>query len=119
MIARGPSLRTSPTAPAGPLAGPAAPVSLRGLRLAALAFATIDREGPEVLAYAVDVEGWRHELARSSAPTHTPCRHVQLFADLLVRGLRAPHPIVVDVDRCPLLALRVRAAFGPRARIVA
>ena len=91
---------------------------LRGLRIAGLAFETIDRDGPAVRAYCVDVDGFEHELALHAAPTHSPCRHVQVFSDLLVRGLRAPHPIVVAVDGCPLLALRVRAAFGARARLL-
>ena len=71
-----------------------------------------------IRVYCVDVDGARHELALHAAPSHSPCRHVQIFSELLVRGLRAPHPVVVDTGGCPLLALRVRAAFGDRAHLI-
>jgi hypothetical protein len=89
---------------------------LRGLHVAALAFECVVLCGaPYVVAHAIDDEGNKHWLgvrSRRSADTY-----VKLFSELLVRGLRAEHPLLVDVDRCPRLAERVRAAFGGFAQL--
>jgi len=42
-----------------------------------------------------------------------------LFASLLVRGLRARAPILVDADGCAVLRMRILAAWGSYAVFVA
>jgi hypothetical protein len=91
---------------------------LRSLRVAALAFESVVLgSGRFVLAQAIDDEGNKHVLGVRNASRRTPSVYVRLFSELLMRGLRAQAPLLVDVDGCPRLAERVRAAFGERVRI--
>jgi hypothetical protein len=91
---------------------------LRSLRVAALAFESVVLgNGRFVVAQAIDDEGNKHLLGVRNAARRTPSLYVRLFSELLMRGLRAQAPLLVDVDGCPRLAERVRAAFGERVRI--
>jgi hypothetical protein len=69
-------------------------------------------------AYGVDVDGAVVVLGSGYAARGTPADRVALFASLLVRGLRAHRPLVVDVAGCTVLRRRMAAAWGWRAVFV-
>jgi hypothetical protein len=87
---------------------------LRGLRVTALAFKLAVRgPRPIAVAYAVDEDGIEHWLAARSATRGVEITYLKLFSDLLVRGLQATRPLVVDADGCPRLAARLEHVLGP------
>ncbi len=93
-------------------------IDLRSLRISALCFESIVVRGCRVLvAQAIDHEGNKHLLGVRNAANRTPALYVRLFSELLMRGLRADTPVLVEVDGCTHLAERVRAAFGEHVRL--
>ena len=87
---------------------------LSEFRLAALAFKLIVvGERPIAVAHAVDAAGEVHWLAIRSADRGAHAAYLQLFDDLLRRGLRAPRPVVVDAAGCRWLARCLDRALGP------
>ena len=70
-------------------------------------------------AYALDRDGVRHRLALHPVHRNASAARAAVFASLLVRGLRARAPILVDADGCAVLRLRVLAAWGSYAVFVA
>jgi hypothetical protein len=87
---------------------------LSGLRLAALAFkVAVGGPSPIAVAYAVDDEGAQHWLAARSATRGVEATYVELLSDLLLRGLRAERPPIVDAGGYPRFARRLEHALGP------
>jgi hypothetical protein len=69
-------------------------------------------------AYALDRAGVRHRVGVREVGRNAAGSRVALFESLLVRGLRAHAPLLVDVDRCQALRARIRAAWGTYAVFV-
>jgi len=74
--------------------------------------------GRFIEAYALDRSGVRHRVGVREVGRNAAQSRVALFESLLVRGLRAHAPLLVDVDRCQQLRARVRAAWGTYAVFV-
>jgi hypothetical protein len=87
---------------------------LDGLRLAALAFKVVTT-GPRPIAVAQGIsdDGDEHLLAVRAVRCGAHAAYIQLFEDLLGRGLRASLPILVDAGGCRWLERRIEHALGP------
>jgi hypothetical protein len=81
--------------------------------LAALAFKVITT-GPRPLAVVqgLDVNGDEHLLAVRVARHGAHAAYLQLFEDVLRRGLQASPPLLVDAGGCRWLERRIERALG-------
>jgi hypothetical protein len=87
---------------------------LCALRLRALAFkVAVGGPRPIAVVYAVDEEGVEHWLAARSATRGVEAAYVELLSDLLLRGLQAERPPIVDAGGYPRFARRLEHALGP------
>jgi hypothetical protein len=86
---------------------------LRELHIIALAF-TIAVGGPRpiAVAWALDEDGNEHWLAARHVRREIESAYLSLLSDLLLRGLRAPRPLIADPDGYPRLATWLQASLG-------
>jgi len=86
---------------------------LRGLRFTALAFkVAVCGPLPIAVAYAIDHEGVEHWLGARSASRGVEPAYVDLLSDLMLRGLQAERPPIVDAGGYPRFARRLERALG-------